>query len=104
VLVESWVFRRDFRKGNVAIDTCEDEKMKLTRMGTSKLTELHWLVQFHYLIGINGEIKYTKETHKMIAADYEDYVKGFDQAGYKEIKVLGENKWTRTRGLFVAIK
>ncbi len=103
-LVESWVFKKDFRTGNVAVDTYEDEKIKLARMGTSKLTKSHWLVHFHYLIGINGEIKHVKETHKMIAADYEDYVKGFNLAGYKEIKFLEENEWTRTRGLFVATK
>jgi len=103
-LVEPWVFKKDFRKGNFTVDTYEDEKIKLARMGTSKLTESHWLVHFHYLIGINGKIKRTKETHKMIAADYEDYAKGFKLAGYNQIKSLGENEWTRTRGLFVAIK
>ncbi len=103
-LVEPWVFKKDFRKGNFALDTYEDEKTKLARMGTSKLTGSHWLVHFHYLIGNNGEIMHTKEIHKMIAADYEDYVKGFNLAGYNEIKFLGENEWTRTRGLFVAIK
>jgi SAM-dependent methyltransferase len=103
-LVEPWVFKKDFRTGNVDIDTYEDEKIKLARMGMSKFSGSYWLVQFHYLIGISGEIKYTKETHKMIAADYEDYVKGFNLAGYKEIKFLGENEWTRTRGLFVATK
>lgn len=103
-LVEPWVFKKDFGKGNVAIDTYEDEKIKLARMGTSKLTESRWLVHFHYLTGINGEIKHTKEIHKMIAVDYEDYVKGFNLAGYNEINFLEENEWTRTRGLFVAIK
>jgi SAM-dependent methyltransferase len=103
-LVEPWVFKKDFRKGNVSIDAYEDGKMKLVRMGTSKLTGSYWLVHFHYLIGVNGEIKHTKEIHKMIAADYEDYVKGFNLAGYNELKFLGENEWTRTRGLFVAIK
>ena len=103
-LVEPWVFKKDFRKGNVAIGTYQDEKIKLARMGTSKLTESCWLVHFHYLIGIDGEIKHTKEIHKMIVADYEDYVKGFNLTGYKEIKFLGGNEWTRTRGLFVATK
>ena len=103
-LVEPWVFKKNFRKGNVSIDAYEDEKIRLVRMGTSKLTGSHWLVHFHYLIGISGEITHTKEIHKMIAADYEDYVKGFNLAGYNEIKFLGENEWTRTRGLFVATK
>jgi hypothetical protein len=40
----------------------------------------------------------------MILADYEDYVKAFSMAGYSEIKFLGENEWTRSRGLFVATK
>lgn len=103
-LVEPWVFKKDFRKGNFAIDTYEDEKIKLARMGTSTLTESRWLVHFHYLIGINGEILHNKEIHKMIAADYGDYAKGFNQAGYSKIKFLGENEWTRTRGLFIATK
>lgn len=103
-LVEPWVFKKDFRKRNVAIDTYEDEKIKLTRMATSKLRKSQWLVYFNYLIGINGEIKHTKEIHKMIAADYEDYVKAFNLAGYSEVKFLGEKEWTRSRGLFTAVK
>jgi SAM-dependent methyltransferase len=103
-LVEPWIFKKDFRKGNVAIDTYEDERIKLARMGTSKLTGAHWLIYFHYLIGIGGEIKHKKETHKMIAANYEDYVKAFNLAGYSEVKLLGENEWTRSRGLFIATK
>jgi SAM-dependent methyltransferase len=103
-LVEPWVFRKDFREGTVAIDAYEDQRTKLVRMGTSRLTRLHWLVYFHYLIGIDGRIKYTKETHRMILADYEDYVKAFNLAGYRQIKFLGENEWTRSRGLFMAMK
>ena len=103
-IIEPWVFKKDFRAGNFAIDTYEDENIKLARMGTSKLTKSCWLVHFHYLTGINGNIKHTKEIHRMIAADYEDYVKSFNLAGYNEIKFLGENEWTRTRGLFVATK
>jgi len=103
-LVEPWIFRKDFRKGNVAIDTYEDEKTKLARMATSKLADPYWLVYFHYLVGVDGVIKYTKEIHKMIAADYEDYVRAFNQAGYDNVKFLGGKNWTRARGLFVAIK
>ncbi len=103
-LVEPWVFKKDFRKGTFSIDTYEDEKTKLARMGTSLLTKSRWLVQFHYLIGIDGKIGHTKEIHKMILADYEDYVAGFEQAGYSEIRFLKANEWTRERGIFVATK
>lgn len=103
-LVEPWVFKKDFRKGKIAIDTYENDKMRLVRMGTSKLTRSQWLVYFHYLIGTDGEIKHVCEVQKMIAADYEDYVKAFNLAGYSEIRFLKEDQWTRSRGLFVAMK
>jgi len=103
-LVEPWVFKKDFRKGNFAIDTYEDDNIRLVRMGTSKLTRSQWLVYFHYLIGTDGEIKHVCEVHKMIAADYEDYVKAFNLAGYSEIRFLKEDQWTGSRGLFVAMK
>jgi len=103
-LVEPWVFKKDFRKGNFAIDTYEDYKIKLVRMGTSKLTRSQWLVYFHYLIGKDGEIKHVREVHKMLAADYEDYIRAFNLAGYSETRFLKEDQWTRSRGLFVAMK
>jgi trans-aconitate methyltransferase len=104
VLVEPWVFRKDFREGRASIDTYDGEDVKLLRMATSRITKSHTLVYFHYLIGIDGRIKYTRETHRMILADYEDYVKAFNMAGFREIKSLKENEWTRSRGLFIAIK
>jgi SAM-dependent methyltransferase len=104
VLVEPWVFKKDARVGTISIDTYDAENAKVLRMGTSRLTKSRWLVHFHYLTGINGRIKYEKETHKMILADYEDYVKAFNLSGYSQIKFLGENEWTRSRGLFVAMK
>ncbi len=103
-LVEPWVFKKEFRKGTVSIDTYEDDKIRLVRMGTSKLTRSQWLVYFHYLIGTDGEIKHAREVHKMLAADYEDYVRAFNLAGYSETKFLKEDQWTRSRGLFVATK
>jgi ubiquinone/menaquinone biosynthesis C-methylase UbiE len=102
-LVEPWIFKKDFRKGNIAIDTYEDEKTKLARMSTSKLTRSKWLVYMHYLVGQEGKIKHVKEIHKMIACNYEEYLKAFKLAGYKEANFLGENQWTRSRGLFVAL-
>jgi ubiquinone/menaquinone biosynthesis C-methylase UbiE len=103
-IIEPWIFKKDFRKGNVGIDTYEDDKINLARMATSKLTKSQWLVHMHYLIGTNGEIKHVQETHKMLAADYEDYVKAFNSAGYSETRFLEKNLWTRSRDLFAAIE
>jgi len=103
-IVEPWVFKKDFQKGKVAIDTYEDDRIKLVRMATSKLTRSQWLVYMHYLIETGGEIKYVRESHKMLASDCEDYVKAFNLAGYGKIRFLKENLWTGSRGLFVAMK
>jgi hypothetical protein len=58
----------------------------------------------HYLIRKDGEIKHARETHRMLAADYEDYIEAFDLAGYAKTRFLKKNLWTRSRGLFVAVK
>jgi len=104
VLVEPWVFKSDAHTGTISIDTYDTENAKVLRMATSRLTKTRWLVHFHYLTGINGRIKYTREKHKMILADYEDYVKAYNLVGYSQTRFLRENEWTRSRGLFVAMK
>ncbi len=104
VLVEPWIFKKDARKDIVSIDTYEDETVKLVRMGTSKLTSSRWLVYFHYLVGTGGNIKHVQETHVMILADREDYVKAFKLARFDGVRFIEENEWTRSRGLFVALE
>lgn len=103
-IVEPWIFRKDFKKGFIGLDTYEDENLKLARMGTSKLKDERWLIFLHYLIGEGGEIKYVKEVHKMVALDYDDYTKAFTSTRFKDTKFLTENLWDRCRGLFVAYK
>jgi hypothetical protein len=103
-LIVPWVFRKDFQKGIVSIDTYEDDRITLVRMGTSKLTRSQWLVDFHYLIGTDGEIKHAREVHKLLAADYEDYLRAFNLAGYSKTRFLKEDQWTIRRGLYVALK
>jgi len=96
--------RRKELKREVAIDTYENDKLRLVRMATSKLTRTQWLVFMHYLIGTDGDIKHAQEIHKMLAADYKDYIKAFTLAEYKEASFLEENLWSQSRGLFIAIK
>lgn len=104
VILEPWVFKKDFREGNFRIDTYEDDKEKLVRMGTSKLAGSQWLVYFHYLIGTNGQIEHVKEIHRMLAANYEDYVKAFSSAGFRNTRFLEKDLWSNSRGLFIATK
>lgn len=96
--------RRKELKREVAIDTYENDKLRLVRMATSKLTRTQWLVFMHYLIGTDGDIKHVQEIHKMLAADYEDYIEAFNLAGYKKAIFYEEDLWPQSRGLFIAIK
>jgi ubiquinone/menaquinone biosynthesis C-methylase UbiE len=102
-IVEPWIFKKDFRKG-LYLDTYEDEEVKLARMSTSGIVKSRWLIFMHYLIGEKGEIRYITELHKMLALDYEDYVKAFESSGFQNVKFLKENLWDGCRGLFVAKK
>ncbi len=74
------------------------------RMGTSKLAKSQWRVYFHYLIGADREIRHVSEVHRMLAANYEDYIRAFNLAGYSEANFLREDQGTMRRGLFVAMK
>jgi trans-aconitate methyltransferase len=104
VIVEPWIFKNDFKKGYIALDTYEDEKVKLVRMATSKIVRSKWLIFMHYLIGEKDEIRYVRELHKMLALDYQDYVKAFESTWFKDVKFLKENLWDCCRGLFIATK
>lgn len=103
-IVEPWVFKKDFKKGHTSLDTYEDDELKFVRMARSRISRSMWLIYMHYLVGKKGEIKYFTEVHKMLALDYQDYVKAFEQAGYKDTKYLTENLWDNCRGLFVGTK
>jgi len=102
VILEPWIFKKDFKKGFIALDTYEDAKIKLARIATSKIAGLKWLVFMHYLVGEKGEIRYSRELHKMLAIDYEGYVEAFKSSGLGNVRFLKENLWNGCRGLFIA--
>jgi len=104
LLLEPWVFKKDFRSGHIILDTYEDEEVKFARMATSRIVKSKWLIFMHYLIGEKGKIRQVRELHKMLALDYEDYIKAFESAGLKEVKFLKENLWDGSKGLFIAPK
>jgi len=104
VIVEPWIFKKDFIKGYIGLNTYEDEKVKFARMATSKIVGSKWIVFMHYLVGEKGKISYSREVHKMLALNYADYVKAFREAGFKETQYLTENLWENCRGLFVTTK
>lgn len=102
-IVEPWIFKKDFKKG-IYVDKYEAEKVKLVRMATSRIARSKWLIFMHYLIGEKGKIRYVRELHKMLALDYQDYVKAFELTLFRNMKFLKENLWDGCRGLFVATK
>lgn len=91
-IVEPWIFKKDFKKG-IYLDTHEDEEVKLVRMATSRIARSRWLIFMHYLIGEKGKIRYVRELHKMLALDYQDYVKAFELTRFENVKFLKENLW-----------
>ncbi len=104
VIVEPWVFLEDFKEGHISVDTYEDEDVKFVRMARSEIAESRWLIFMHYLIGKDGEIRYSREVHEMLAVNCRDYFEAFEQAGFKDVKYLNENFWDSCRGLFVAVR
>jgi dTDP-3-amino-3,6-dideoxy-alpha-D-glucopyranose N,N-dimethyltransferase len=104
LIIEPWIFKKDFKQGFIGLNTYEDENVKLARMSTSKITGSRWNIFMDYLIGKEGKITYSTETHQMLAADYEDYIHAFEIAHFKNTTFLKENLWNGCRGLFISEK
>jgi len=104
VIVEPWVFKKDFKKEHISLDTYEDEEVKFARMATSKILGSSWQIFLHYLVGKKGEIRYFTEVHEMLASDYPDYIEAFKLAAFEDPVYLTQNLWDSCRGLFVATK
>jgi ubiquinone/menaquinone biosynthesis C-methylase UbiE len=104
VIVEPWVFKKDFKKGHISLDTIEEDELKFVRMARSRISGSTWFIYMHYLVGKNEEIKHFSEVHKMLALDHQDYVEAFKSSGFKGTRYLTENLWDGCRGLFTATK
>jgi SAM-dependent methyltransferase len=103
LIVEPWIFKEEFRKNYVSLESREVQDVKLVRMATSKIEDTRWKVTMHYLIGREGVITYSKEIHAMLALSQPEYVQAFEHAGYK-VKYVTDELWDNCRGLFIAIK
>jgi ubiquinone/menaquinone biosynthesis C-methylase UbiE len=104
IIVEPWVFKKDFRKGHISLDTFEDDELKFVRMARSSISTSTWMIFMHYLIGKNQEIEYFTEVHEMLALNHQDYTEAVQSSAFKDIRYLTENLWDGCRGLFVARK
>jgi SAM-dependent methyltransferase len=104
VVVEPWVFKKDFKKGHISLDTIEEDGLKFVRMAKSRISGSTWFIYMHYLVGKNEEIKHFSEIHKMLALDYQEYVEAFRSSGFKGTRYVTENLWDGCRGLFTATK
>jgi ubiquinone/menaquinone biosynthesis C-methylase UbiE len=102
VIVEPWVFKEDFMKGHVSLDTIENEDLKFARMAASRIAGPKWTIVMHYLVGKEGKVNYFKETHTMFALSCSDYVEAFKRAGFRNTEYVTEGLWKRCRGLFVS--
>lgn len=104
VIVEPWIFKKDFKRDYIGLETYENEKVKLVRMATSRIVRSKWLILMYYLIGEKGEIRHVREIHKMLALDYQDDIKAFESTRFKDIEFLKEKLWDGCKGLFIATR
>jgi len=82
VILEPW-FRLDTWQpaGKVTMLTAETELGKICCMSTSSMTGLRSVIDFHYLIGTTGEVRYLHERHELGLFTEAEIIAGFAQAG-----------------------
>jgi SAM-dependent methyltransferase len=104
LIVEPWMFKKDFNRLYLGFDKLLDENAKFVRMTMSKIVKSRWLLIMHYLVKEDGKIKHLKEVHRMLALNSQDYVKALNIAGFREIKFLNKKFWEGNRGFFIVNK
>jgi len=104
LIIEPWIFKKDFKKWYLGFDTLSDKEVKFVRFTLSKIVESKWLLIMHYLVREDGKVKCFKETHELLALNCEDYIKALKLVGFKKVRFLNKKLWEGNRGLFIAIK
>ena len=101
VLVEPWLFPEGFEAGHMGVQTVDDPDLKLVRMNTSRVDGRVSTLEFHYLHGEDGNVRYWLEEHRLFLFARGEYEAAFERAG---LTVEFDEQGLMGRGLFIGVK
>lgn len=102
-VLEPFISREDFRPGHVAMNTYEDDDVKISRVSTGRLEGDICTLEMHYLIGEKGRgVRHLIDTHTTRLHTAEELMGAMEGAGLSaEFDPVG---FGQRRGALVATK
>jgi SAM-dependent methyltransferase len=102
-VLEPFISREDFIPGHVAMNTYEDDDVKISRVSTGRLEGDICTFEMHYLIGERGKgVRYVLDTHTTRLHTPEELVCAMEGAGLSaEFDPVG---FGQRRGVLIATK
>lgn len=102
LLIEPWWTPAQYAAGKIGLTNVEDDLGLITRMNTTDLTKGSIAVmEMHYLIGENGQVRYAKETQIMRCSSVDEMTRAFKSAG---LAVHYDQNGISGRGLYIGHK
>ena len=100
LIIEPWITKKEYRIGDVNLQTYEDKDIKIARETFAGTKENISVLEMHYLIAENKKgIKHFSEFHKLGLFEVDKTLRIMEDAGLK-----AKFKKTGGRGLYVGIK
>jgi len=101
VMVEPWFAPGILQSGYVHATFVEQPELKIARMSINEIVGNVSILNFHYLIAAQGEIRHTTERHELGLFTHEEYLTAFTAQGLTPVY---DDQGLTGRGLYIGQK
>lgn len=101
VVVEPWIYPEDFTPGKAHAVFIDQPDLKIARMDVSQVEGRLSILDFHYLVAEQGEVRHFQERHEIGLFTHEEYFSAFEAAG---LETTHDPEGVDGRGLYIGVK
>ena len=101
VVVEPWFSPEQWKVGRPSAVFVDKPEMKLARINISEKRGNVSIVNFHFLVGIQGNVERFTELHEIGLFTKKEYMEAFEKAG---LETTLDPQGITGRGLYVGVK
>ncbi|MBI3035816.1 class I SAM-dependent methyltransferase [Candidatus Woesearchaeota archaeon] len=102
MVIEGFITKSDFKPNHLYMDVYDGKRLKIARIGTSKIKNGLMLAEMSYLIGEKGKINYFLENHELGLFNVNKVLKIIKKFGLMGTFIKGG--LMKDRGLFIGVK
>src|SRR3989338_3994974 len=102
MIIEGFIAKSDFKPNHLYMNVYDGKKLKIARIGASKIKNGLMLAEMYYLIGEKGKINCFLETHELGLFNVNKVLKIIKKFGLRTAFI--KRGLMKDRGLFIGIK